>query len=268
MKNLYELAPQQLFSMEDRVVLITGAAGGIGRRLAAGFVAANATVAMTDVRPEALQAANDELISSRCRPYVADITDKLSRQELVANVLLDFDKIDVLVNAAGINRRSSILTTDEEDFDAITAVNQKAPFFLSRLVATHMISRHATYPQEDRSIIHIGSINSEYGLTGVSVYGMTKAALAQHVKVQSGEWGPYGIRANCIAPGFFDTPLTQPLQNDSRREWIINHTPLGRFGDPDELIGPALLLASSAGSYITGSVLQVHGGFPISDWQK
>jgi len=267
-KSLDELRPERLFDMTDRVVLVTGAAGGIGQRLVAGFAAAGAYVAMADVRNGALRVLESDMASPKCRSYPADITNSSSRIALVANVVHDFEKIDVLVNGSGINRRKPILETTEEDYDAITAVNQKAPFFLSKLVVKHMVDRHKTHPTEDKSIIHLGSVNSEYGIPEVGPYSMTKAALAQHVKVQAREWGKYGIRANCIAPGFIDTPLTQPLQSGSRYEWIVEHTSLGRFGEPDELVGPALLLASSAGSYITGSVLQVHGGFSVSDWTK
>lgn len=271
MRNLQEYTPGRIFDMTGEVVLLTGAAGGIGRALAAGFIAAGAEVAMTDLTEEGLQAAAAALPSVRHRTYTTDLSVVANCESLVTNVVDDFRRITVLVNCAAINKRKSILEVTEEDYDQIVGVNQKAPFFLSKLVAAHMIEHAEAHPDSEanRAMLHITSINSKYGLYGVGPYGMTKAALEQHVKVQAEEWGEYGIRVNAIAPGFFDTPLTIPIQKDPvRMAWIRDHTPLGRLGRPAELVPAAQLLASRAGSFISGTVLEVHGGFPESNWMQ
>lgn len=268
MGSLRELAHGYMFDMTGEVVLLTGAAGGIGRVLAAGFTAAGAEVAMTDVAEDDLRSAAAALPADRYRTYVTNLSSVANCESLVANVAGDFGHINVLVNCAATNARKPILEVTE-DYDRIVDLNQKASFFLSKFVAAHMAGRHQTHPDENRAVLHVASINAKYGLQEVGPYGMSKAALRQLVMVQALEWKGYGIRSNALAPGFFNTPLTLPIQQDTTRmDWILGHTPLGRLGEPTELIPPSLLLASKAGSFINGTVLYVDGGFPESNWME
>jgi NAD(P)-dependent dehydrogenase (short-subunit alcohol dehydrogenase family) len=257
---------RQLFDMQGKIVLITGAAGGIGRCLAQGFGRAGGEIALSDIREDEVGAVaaklRDEGIS--CRTFPSDLSDVANCTQLVDSVVEAFGRLDVLVNSATYNVRKPILDITQEEYRRILAINLDAPYFLSQVAARYMIARG-----KGGRIIHLSSVNKDYGLSGVSVYGLAKAALVQHVKVQAVEWAKAGILCNCIAPGFIQTPLTEPLVADPvRYDWILRHTPAGRIGQPEELIGTALLLASEAGSFINGQTIVVDGGFPGSDWTE
>lgn len=264
-EDVQRLMPSRLFNLEGTVAVIAGAAGGIGERLAMGFLAAGSSVALVDIRGERVAKLAAMLSRAptpgKCRPYEADLSTAQGCETVVHEVVEGFDCLDILVNCTTMNKREPTLDVTEDTFEEVISANLKAPFFMGKYAALQMIRQG-----RGGSIINIGSINREYGLPGVAVYGMAKGAMAQHTMVQARELAKHHIRANCIEPGFFDTPLTQPLQQDSRYEWILKHTPLGRLGHPDELLGAALLLASNAGSFMTGSIVSVHGGFPGSDW--
>ncbi|WTW94319.1 SDR family NAD(P)-dependent oxidoreductase [Streptomycetaceae bacterium NBC_01309] len=222
MADVGGLAPRELFDLGGRVALVTGAGGGIGSWLAAGLLAAGAEVKLTDCDPDRLQRVARHLGADT---RVADLTDDDAARDLAEWA----GGIDVLVNCAGINRRKPIDAVAAEDFDTIMAVNLRAPYFLSLLVARRMEARGG-------AIVHVGSVNSAQGVADVSVYGASKAALTQLTRVQSIEWAPRGIRVNCLAPGFMRTPLSEPLWADARRsEWILSRVPQQRPGLPAEL---------------------------------
>jgi NAD(P)-dependent dehydrogenase (short-subunit alcohol dehydrogenase family) len=164
--------------------------------------------------------------------------------------------LHVLVNNAAVNRRGPILEMDPATWDWITRLDLRVPYFLSRRAAEQMIEQGA-----GGSIVSISSLNAFYALEHISVYGPAKAGLSQLMRVMALEWVGHGIRANAIAPGFMDTPLAAPIWADPERtRWIFNRVPVERPGRPDELIGACLLLASEAGSFITGQTLVVDGG--------
>ena len=163
---------------------------------------------------------------------------------------------DILVNNAGTNRRKPIVDVTEDDYAFITATNIRAVYFLSQTAQAIMQA------QGGGKIIHIGSMNVHYALESVSVYGLTKGALAQLTKVQAVEWAADNIQVNCITPGFVKTPLSQPIWDDPQKEsWLLACIPMRRAGQPEDLIGAALLLAAPASAYITGQNLVVDGGF-------
>ena len=162
----------------------------------------------------------------------------------------------MLVNNAGVNRRMPILEMDAETWDWIARIDLRLPYFLSQRAAETMIAQG-----EGGSIVNISSLNAAYALEHISVYGPAKAGLSQLTRVMALEWSQHGIRANAIAPGFMDTPLAAPIWADrDMSRWIFNRVPLERPGRPDELVGACLLLASDAGSFLTGQTLYVDGG--------
>jgi NAD(P)-dependent dehydrogenase (short-subunit alcohol dehydrogenase family) len=166
-----------------------------------------------------------------------------------------FGRLDVLVNCAAVNRRMPILEMDVETYDSIMALDLRLPYFLSQRAARVMKE------QGGGAIVNISSLNAAYALEHISVYGPAKAGLSQLTRVMALEWSEDGIRANAIAPGFMDTPLSAPIWADpDRRRWILNRVPVKRPGRPEELVGTCLLLASEAGSFLTGQTLYVDGG--------
>jgi NAD(P)-dependent dehydrogenase (short-subunit alcohol dehydrogenase family) len=252
------LAPSALFSLEGCVAVVTGAAGGIGRWLAAGLGSAGAAVLVTDIDETAL--ADVESTLRNAGIDVASVVVDLDRDDapdvVVEAAVGRLGGLHVLVNNAAVNRRTPILEMDPATWDRITRLDLRLPYFLSRRAAEQMIDQ-----ESGGSIISISSLNAFYALEHISVYGPAKAGLSQLMRVMALEWVGHGIRANAIAPGFMDTPLAAPIWADPERSrWIFNRVPVERPGRPDELIGACLLLASDAGSFITGQTLVVDGG--------
>ncbi len=252
------LAPGALFSLEGRVAVVTGAAGGIGRWLSAGLGAAGAAVLVTDVDEAALGEVEATLRDAGVA--VAAVALDLQADEapdvLVEAAVERLGGLHVLVNNAAVNKRMPILEMDGATWDWITRLDLRLPYFLSRRAAEQMIAQGA-----GGSIVSISSLNAFYALEQTSVYGPAKAGLSQLMRGMALEWVGHGIRANAIAPGFMDTPLAAPIWADPERtRWILNRVPVERAGRPDELVGACLLLASDAGSFITGQTLIVDGG--------
>jgi gluconate 5-dehydrogenase len=248
---------QRLFGLQGKTALITGAAGGIGRVLATGLAEAGAAVALADRDgPGAMTLAKDLARRGMSAMAVAvDVADTRSITRMVRKVLSHCGAIDILVNCAAINRRQPVLEVDPGTFDRIIAVNLRGLYQVSQQVAAHMI------PRGGGKIIQIGSINSRLGLAGVSVYGATKGAVSQVTMVMAVEWARHNIQVNCIAPGFMRTALTVPLWGDrSKARWMRGRIAMERPGEPEELLGATLLLASPASSYITGQTYFVDGG--------
>jgi NAD(P)-dependent dehydrogenase (short-subunit alcohol dehydrogenase family) len=252
------LAPGSLFSLAGRVAVVTGAAGGIGRWLAAGLGAAGASLLVTDLDEPGLEGLRADLEQAgiEAASLVADLAQDDAPDRIVEAAQERFGRLHVVVNNAAVNRRMPILEMDGETWDWITRIDLRLPYFLSRRAARAMIEQG-----EGGAIVNISSLNAAYALEQISVYGPAKAGLSQLTRVMALEWAQHGIRANAIAPGFMDTPLAAPIWADAdMRRWIFNRVPLERPGRPDELIGACLLLASDAGSFLTGQTLFVDGG--------
>jgi NAD(P)-dependent dehydrogenase (short-subunit alcohol dehydrogenase family) len=251
------LAPARAFSLETKTAVVTGAAGGIGRWLAAGLGIAGAAVLVTDVEGANLDGLVETLDAAgvSATAFACDLGDADAPQGLVETALDRLGGLDVLVNNAAVNRRMPILDMDPDTWDLITTLDLKVPYFLSQAAARAM-------REGGGSIVNISSINFTYGLEHISVYGPAKAGLSQLTRVMALEWSQHGIRANAIAPGYMDTPLAKPIWADEdMSRWILNRVPMKRPGQPAELVGMCQLLASDAGSFITGQTFIVDGGF-------
>jgi NAD(P)-dependent dehydrogenase (short-subunit alcohol dehydrogenase family) len=252
------LAPPSLFSLEGKAAVVTGAGGGIGRWLAAGLGAAGARVLVTDVQEDALDEVCAVLGGAgiACEWLVVDLAEPDAPRRVVGAAVELLGGLDVLVNNAAVNRRMPILDMDHETYDLIMRIDLRLPYFLSQAAARVMKDSGGG------AIVNISSINFEYGLEQISVYGPAKAGLSQLTRVMALEWAQFGIRANAIAPGYMDTPLAAPIWADADiSRWIMNRVPVKRPGQPAELVGTCQLLASEAGSFITGQTFIVDGGF-------
>jgi 2-deoxy-D-gluconate 3-dehydrogenase len=250
---------QRLFSLSGKAALVTGASGGIGRILALALAEAGAKVGVhgqTVARiEESCQLIRE--IGGQATPLSADLRQVDACRRLIAEAHAALGRLDVLINCAGVNRRKPIEAVTEDDYDTIMGVNLRSIFFLSQ--AAHPIMRD----QGGGKIINVGSINSNYGLGTISVYGATKGGLAQLTRVMAVEWAKDNIQVNTLTPGFIITPLTEgPLWGHPHRSrWLRSRIPARRPGQPEELVGATLLLASAASSYMTGNMIVVDGGF-------
>jgi NAD(P)-dependent dehydrogenase (short-subunit alcohol dehydrogenase family) len=248
---------QRLFSLEGKAVLITGASGGIGSAFATAFAEAGATVGVHGRDEPRIMATCREVeaVGGRAVPLVADLGSVGACRALIDETCEKMGRLDVLVNNAATNRRKPIDEVSEEDYEFVLGTNQRAPFFLSQ--AAHPIMKAAG----GGKIIHIASINVFYALDTVSIYGMSKGAIAQLTKIQAVEWARDNIQVNCITPGYVRTPLSKPIWSDPRKaSWLRARIPQRRPCEPEELVGLALLLSSAASSYITGQNIVADGG--------
>lgn len=246
------------FSLAGRVALVTGASGGIGATLAHGLAEAGATLALNGRDRARLERVAREIgdAGGIAMPFPADLGDTNAPAALAGAVTGHFGAIDILVNCAGANRRMPIAEVTPAVYQSIMDANLRSAFFLSQAVAPQMRAHGGG------KIVHIGSLTSAIGLADVSVYGMTKSALAQLTKTMAIEWAAHNIQVNCLCPGFIATELTAPLWNDPLRStWMLDRIPLRRAGQPEDLVGLAILLASPSASYITGQAIYVDGGF-------
>ncbi|HEU5432159.1 MAG TPA: SDR family oxidoreductase [Thermomicrobiales bacterium] len=256
---LARLEPATLFSLAGKVAVVTGAAGGIGRWLAAGLAAAGASVLLTD-RDDAKLRVVAAALTNRRLDVAASVVD-LDREDaagaIVAAAGERFGRIDILINNAGVNRRLPMLEVSSALLRHIWEIDFIRCYELAQAAARRMAEQG-----DGGAILHISSLNAAMGLEDVSLLGPTKAALSQLAKGMAIELAPYGIRTNAIAPGFMATPMNATHWDDpTRAPWIMGRTPLCRPGHPAELVGACLLLVSDAGSFITGQTLYVDGGF-------
>lgn len=251
-------ALQNLFSLRGRIALVTGASGGIGQALSAGLAMAGATVALNGRSIEKLELTRQQILAEggAAESFPADLSDHDAVAPLAAAVLERFGRVDILVNCAGANQRMPILDVTPDVYDRIMATNLRSVFFLSQAIAPGM-RQHG-----GGKIINIGSLTSSIALSDVSVYGMTKSAVAQLTKTMAVEWAQYNIQVNCLCPGFILTDLTRPLwEHQTRSAWMLERLPTRRPGKPEDLVGLAIYLASAASDYTTGQSFYVDGGF-------
>lgn len=257
--ELDKLRPESLFSLKDKVAIVTGAGGGLGTWLSAGLAAAGAHLLLTDhpSSPTDDTANAIRQLGVTVHQHECDLLEDDAATQIVAATVKAFGQVDVVINNAGTNRREPIFEVSRKTWELIATVDLRLPYELSRAAAKVMADR-----KNGGSIVHIGSLNNAIGLEGVSVYGAHKAALCQVAKSMAIEWARYRIRVNALCPGFMLTPLSKPLWDDPQRgTWILDRSLMKRPGYPEELIGTLLLLASEAGSFITGQTMYADGGW-------
>lgn len=248
---------ERMFSLSGKVVVFTGAAGGIGKAIAAGMAYAGAQVALCDINETQLKKCQEEIESQggNASSHMLDVTKKESIQECFREIGKQYGRIDVLVNCAGINKREGFMDVTEETYDRIMDINLKGVFLVTQEAAPYMKE------QKKGSIINIGSHNTGSILGGCSVYGATKCGILSLTRSMAVEWAKYNIRANCVSPGHIATPLTTVTwEHPVRSKYLLERIALNRPGYPDDITGICILLASDASAYITGAEIRVDGG--------
>jgi NAD(P)-dependent dehydrogenase (short-subunit alcohol dehydrogenase family) len=249
--------PTKLFDLTGKVALITGGSKGLGKAMARGFAEAGADVFISSRHEDELKSALPEITdgtSVRGGYSVADLSRRQESERLAQAALESMGKVDILVNNAGTNVPQSIDEVKDEDWDNVLELNFSSCMALSRALVPQMKER------KWGRIIHISSIMGLGSKEQRHIYSGTKAALIGMARSMALELGAYNITVNCLAPGPFLTDLPGRVLTDEQKKSFATRTAVGRWGDPRELAGPALMLASDAGSYITGETLVVDGG--------
>jgi NAD(P)-dependent dehydrogenase (short-subunit alcohol dehydrogenase family) len=247
-----------LFSVTDQVVLVSGGSRGIGRAIAEGFARRGAKVIISGRELATLEQTAKEIAppGATVRPLVCDVAKPDDVARLVADVVKEFGRIDILLNVAGVNRRMPTERLTEADYDFVMGINLKGAFLLSLAAGRQMLK------QGKGNQINVVSLNNDRPVKGVAPYAMSKAGLGHLTKALALVWGPRGIRVNAIAPGFILTDLMRKLWSQPQmQEWGRANTPLVRLGRPEDMVGASIFLASEASAFMTGQILFVDGGF-------
>jgi len=245
------------FSLSGRVALVTGGSKGIGRAIAGGFAQAGADLFLCSRKEEHLKAAAHEIREQtgvRVEYMVADMAVRADVDRLAKTALERFGRVDVLVNNAGWNVPQAIDEISDEDWNYVVELNLTSVMALTRALVPQMKQRGWG------RVIHISSVMGLGSTAKRNAYSATKTALIGLARASALDLGPFGITVNCIAPGPIATEMPMSILSKEQQQSFAARTAVGRWGRPDELIGPALLLASEAGSYVTGTVLVVDGG--------
>ncbi|HVR83545.1 MAG TPA: SDR family oxidoreductase [Planctomycetota bacterium] len=246
-----------LFDLTGKTALITGGSRGLGRAMARGFAEAGADVLITSRHEDELRGAVDIIgkgLSRRVERVVCDMTDLRQVDALAPTAVARLGRVDILVNNAGTNIPQPIDQITDEAWETTMLLN---------LTSVMRLTRALVPPMKERRwgrIIHISSVLGLGGKEGRNSYCATKAALTGLARASALDLGPFNVTVNCIAPGPFLTDLPGKLLNDEQKKHFAARTALGRWGRPEEIVGPALMLASDAGSYVTGNTLVVDGG--------
>ena len=239
---------------KGKTALITGGAQGIGRTIAERFLAEGASLALCDYNSETVSATTAELSKrGTVKAYCMNVADEASVQNGIDEVIRDYEKIDILINNAGIRRDNLMIRMKQEDWDAVIAVNLTGTFLVTRSVIRHMLK--ARYGR----IINIASVVGVVGNAGQVNYSASKAGVIGMTKTMAKEFASRNITVNAIAPGFIQTDMTKTLSEETKAVFLSS-IPLGRAGTPEDVANVAAFLASEDASYLTGQVLCVDGG--------
>ncbi len=247
----------KLLDLTGRVALITGGSKGIGKAIARGYAEAGANIAISARHADELQSAAAAIrdgLNVRVESFVADMRDRDQSDALASWALQTFGRVDVLVNNAGSNKPQTLVETTDDTWDGIVELNLTSCMRLSRAVVKQMIER------KWGRIIYISSIMGLASNPARGCYSATKAALIGMTRAQALELGPFGITVNCIAPGPVATDLPMSILNDQQKQKFAELTAVKRWGQPVDMVGPALLLGTDAGAFVTGNVIVADGG--------
>jgi len=251
-------AGAQYRDLKNKTVLVTGGGSGLGFAIANAFIANSSNVVIVGRNAARLKEARKQL-GKNAHPLTFDVTELDRLPELVTWVEKTVGHVDVLVNNAGINMKKDVLHVTNKDFEGIIQTNQTAVFALTREILRTMVMRHSG------SVIMISSMASRYGIPKVISYTASKSAIEGMTRALAVECAPFGIRVNCIAPGFIKTRMSsEALEGDpERKHKVLSRTPMGRLGEPADVAHAALFLASEQSKFVTGVVLPVDGGNSI-----
>lgn len=253
----------ELFSLKGKTAIVIGGSKGLCKGIASGFSQAGADVVIVSRKQKELDAAAKDISEKTggvVKGIAADITSMEAINELIAKVEKEFGHIDILLNGAGLNIRKPLIEYTEEDWDKVLDVQLKYVFFMGQAVAKHMIENNIK-----GKIINVCSLNSELGLKNMIAYVAAKGGIKQLTKAMAHELAEYGISVNAVGPGYFETEMTKPIfENPDNIRRFKERIPFGRTGYPEDLIGTAVFLASSASDYIVGQTIYVDGGYLIN----
>ncbi len=252
---------ERLFGLHGRIALVTGSSAGIGAAMAGGLAGAGATVVINGRNADKVEGVVEQIkgAGGKAHGVAFDVTDSAQVRAGVAKIEAEIGPIDILVNNAGIQRRMPLEDFPEATWRELMSANLDSVFFVGQAVARAMI------PRKRGRIINICSVQSELGRPGIAPYTASKGAVKMLTKGMAIDWGKHGIRVNGLGPGYFRTELNKALVEDEKfSAWLSGRTPLGRWGEVDELVGAAIYLASDASSFVNGHILYVDGGITAS----
>lgn len=251
---------QKLFDLSGQVALVTGASRGLGKAISMALAGAGADLALHARKLDELKAVQAiiETQGRRAEVFCTDVLDKARIDANVTATLETFGHIDILLNNAGVNVRKPVLELAVEEWDLVINTNLRGYFLMAQAVVPHMLSRGRG------KVINMASILGQVGLPHQLAYASSKGGIVQLTKVMALEWAQQGVQVNAIAPTYFETPLVAQLRNDPETyQFIVDRTPMGRWGQPEELAGIAIFLASRASDFITGQTIFIDGGWTI-----
>ncbi len=254
-RSLHDI--RNLFDLTGKIAFVTGGGSGLGFAVARGFAGFGARVAIADINGEAAKSSAEAIAKETghdAMGFEVDVTRPEMVEKAHLQVRSSWGGVDILVNAAGINCRKPFLDLSLAEFEHVMATHVSGTFLCTKTIAPDMIAKRAG------AIINFASIMAHVGWENVSAYSAAKGAIVQFTKVSALELAPHGVRVNALAPGIHDTPLTRQHSPETRRV-LIESTPMGRFAMANEIIGPAVFLASAASSFVTGTSLITDGGW-------